>query len=258
MKNSDKGAFAMNEKQKLALDYKIYSNKMLYIMSIVLLVSYILQTVGQMLGGSALIYVLCLAMAVVIAGYVLSFRGFTLLKKANALEDTAYPNTGRNFNILSIVFCVLSVIFSVVMVFVLASSSVLQNQLQTSPNDASVMNALKNVQIIYGIIYGLVTVLSLQTITGLYMMRTYNIEKSQNKTDNFALFCAIFTLTAVIVNVLSILYNATYKDTSAALTNFSVILRIASYVVSIVFFNLRGKKLDPDYKGRKSETEKAE
>ena len=248
----------MNEKKKMALDYKIYSNKTLYIMSIVLLVSYILQTVGQMLGGSALIYILCIAMAVVIAGYVLSFRGFSLLKMANDLEDTAYPNTGHNFNILSIVFCVFSVILSVAMCFILVSSSVLQNQLQSAPSDAVIANALKNVQILYGIVYGAVTVLSLQTITGLYMMRVYNIEKSQNKTDNFALFCAIFTLTAVIVNVLSILYNATYKDTSAALTNFSVILRIASYAVSIVFFYLRGKKLDPDYKGKRSEKKNAE
>ncbi len=248
----------MTEKQKMALDYKIYSNKMLYIMSIVLLVSYILQTVGQMLGGSALIYVLCIAMAVVIAAYVLSFRGFSLLKKANSLEDTAYPNTGRNFNILSVVFCILSVMLSVVMCFVLVSSSVLQNQLQTSPTDLTLVNALKNVQIIYGIVYGLVTVLSLQTITGLYMMRVYNIEKAQYKNDNFALFCAIFTLTAVIVNVLALLYNAVYKDTSAALTNFSVFIRIASYAVSIVFFRQRAKKLDPDYKGKKSDKKNAE
>lgn len=248
----------MNEKQKMASDYKIYSNKMLYIMSIVLLASYVLQTVGQMLGGSALIYVLCLAMAVVIAAYVLSFRGFTLLKKANELEDTAYPNTGRNFNILSIVFCVLSVILSILMCFILVSSSVLQNQLSSAPNDAAAANALKNVQIFYGIVYGAVNVLSLQTITGLYMLRTYNIEKSQDVTDNFTLFCALFTLTAVVVNVLSVLYNAAYKDTSAALTNFSVILRIASYAVSIVYFNLRGKKLDPDYKGKKSSADKSE
>jgi len=228
-----------------ALDYKIYSNKMMFFMSIAMLASYLLQTLGQMLGGTFLIGLIAIALIVVIVGYVFSLRGFSLMKKANALEDTAYPNTGKNFGILTVVFLVLSVILAFIMIFIMLSSSIVTKELSNDPNNQTLIHTLKNINIFYGIVYSVITVLSLQTISGLYMFRSYNIDKSQGKSDNFTLFCAIFMLTSVVVSVLSKIYIATYPESTSALTNFSVIINAAAYILAIVYFSRRGKKLVP-------------
>lgn len=238
----------MNNNTNEALDYKIYSNKMFYFMSITLLVSYLLQTFAQMMGGTFLIGLISVALIVVVVAYVFAMRGFSLLKKANTFEDTAYPNTGRNFKILTIVFLVFSVVLAVVMVFILLSSTIVKQELVNDPNNQTLIHTQKNINVIYGLVYSAVTVLSLQTITGLYMFRTYNIDKSQSITNNFTLFCAIFMITSVIISVLSKIYIATYPDSTSALTIFSVIINAAAYVISIVYFYLRGKKLVPETK----------
>lgn len=234
-----------------ALDYKIYSNKMFYFMSITLLISYLLQTLAQMLGGTFLIGLISVALIVIVVGYIFAMRGFSLLKKANSLEDTAYPNTGRNFKILTIVFLVLSVVLAFVMIFILLSSTLVKQELANDPNNQTLIHTQNNINVIYGLVYSAVTVLSLQTITGLYMFRTYNIDKSLSVADNFTLFCGIFMVTSVVISVLSKIYIATYPESTSALTIFSVVINAAAYVISIVYFFLRGKKLAPEPKAGK-------
>lgn len=230
----------MNKIKEDIAALKLSANSYFFRVAVLLLVSIVLQTIGQLFSATALVLIsLLAALGCSVCAYVFAFKGFGRVKKVNALEDTEYPNTGRNFRRFTIAVLVLYVLLAIVLLYVSIASSVLKASLDDG--DATVATAYQNSVYAYAVVYSLLTVFSLNSVIALYVMRIHSMEYVSKGFNNLTLFCGLFAIVAIVINILATLYYYIGSADSTSLLLLSSIFRFASYIVMCVFFSLRGK-----------------
>ena len=189
--------------------------------------------------GSAGIALTAVIMAFFSFAYIISIRGFLIIDKAYKLRDgRSCYYLGRRLAVLTGICFAVNLLCEGFMMFSYASMSQYAAKGALTAEEA---RAVVNLHTLTAYVMLIMQVFALSTCFIIYLFKIRGISESPG-ASNFALLTALLMLLQLVIGLVSSVYTLR-RSTSDYLVGFSSVLLVIKYIVGLMFFMYRRKKL---------------
>lgn len=220
--------------------YDLKATNMFIFASAALLVNAVITGVQAVvsLPSGLNIFLQIIALTATVFAYVIIIRAFGDVNRACKLsEENENYYLGKNLTVLSVLSLILTLIFTVAVVFLRMLLSKYAEASSLTPTDVKAAN---NISIILSLVLIAAQASAVSTPIIMYLWKIHKYTPKSDSVNNFALLTMIIMLVHLAIGILNPLYSIKGSDTGF-LASFSRVLLIIQYIVLLLFFITRRK-----------------